>query len=292
VEMPGFIKRLLRPNAEPTEEVAVLPVAENPVLRPANPARKTTPRARPAVDWEFRTAADAQCAIYALIIAGTEASRRPAALKFVAAQDGVSMAGKTRELFRIAVQLQAADRLPYIEDALVRLRGMAAEPCDRLLKTAAVLIDADKRHTLPKFTLNIILRARLLKSQAPPAAAKLARQDVIPEMGLLLSLMARAGADTEEVAARNLSRLMFQLTGQVADLAPAAELNSSQLTAALERMRQTPFMVRETLVQTLAECVTLDGKVKPMEAELLAAMAGHMGVPVPPLDLSKLSRSD
>jgi len=290
--MLAYFRRLLGRDADPAE-VQVEPAAPEPAAPPAQVLpRKPVSSEATRVDWEFRNAADAQCAIYALIIAGTEASRRPAALKFVAAQDGVPMAGKTRDLFKIAAQLKAADRMPYIEDALIRLRGMAAEPCDKFLKMVTVLIDADKRYTLPEFTLNIILRSRLLKSESPPAAAKLARQDVIPEMGLLLSLMARAGADTEAVAARNLSRLMFQLTGQGADLAPASELNTNHLTAALDKMRQAPSMVRETLVQTLAECVTLDGKVKPLEAELLAAMAARLGVPVPPLDMSKLSRPD
>ena len=292
MDIPGFIKRLLGRNAESAESPEDLPEASPPAPQPVAPARKAAPPARPPVDWEFQTAADAQCAIYALLIAGTESSRRAAALKFVAAQDGVPMAGKTRDLFRIAAQLKAADRMPYMEDALTRLKGMGTEACDKFLKMVAVLIDADKRYTLPEFTLNIILRARLLKAQPAPAAAKLGRQDVIPEMRLLLSLMARAGADNEEVAARNLSRLMFQLTGAGAELASAADLNTSHLSAALEKMRRVPSMVRETLLQTLAECVTLDGKVKPLEAELLAAMAARLGVPVPPLDMSKLSRAD
>ena len=290
--LSDLIKRLLGRSTESTEVPDELPDTQPPAPQPMAPARKAAPATPQPVDWEFKTAADAQCAIYALIIAGTEASRRPAALKFVAAQDGVPMAGKTRDLFKIASQLKAADRMPYMEDALTRLKGLGTEACDTFLKMVAVLIDADKRYTLPEFTLNIILRSRLLKAQSAPAAAKLGRQDVVPEMRLLLSLMARAGADNEEVAARNLSRLMFQLTGQVADLTPAAELNTNHLTAALEKMRQVPSMVRETLVQTLAECVTLDGKVKPLEAELLAAMAARMGVPVPPLDMSKLSRAD
>ena len=53
-----------------------------------------------------------------------------------------------------------------------------------------------------------------------------------------------------------------------------------------------PPTVRESFVQILAECATLDGKVKPLEAELLAAMAAHLGVPVLPLDMSKLSRTE
>ncbi len=297
MDISGFIKRVLRRDAEPVDAPEHMPGDEltgepPPAPEPEVPPSKPAPRILAEGEWEFQTAADAQCAVYALIIAGTEASRRPDALKLVAARDGVPLAEKTRELFKLAVHLDATDRLPYIEDALTRLKVMGTADCDKFLKLVSDLIDADKRYTLPEFTLNMILRSRLLKSQPAPAATKLGRQDVVPEMRLLLSLMARAGADNEQVAARNLSRLMFQLTGQGAELAAATELNTNHLTAALEKMRQVPSMVRETFVQTLAECVILDGKVKPMEAELLAAMAARLGVPVPPLDMTKVSRAE
>lgn len=291
MDMPDFLKRLLR-REPPAEEVLDDSIPPEPAIPPTQvPMRKRAAPARPPVNWVFRTVTDAQSAIYALIIAGTDTERRQVALKFVAAQDGVPVAEKTRDLFKIAAQLSAADRMPYIEDALTRLKNIGPESGDKFLKMVAVLIDADKRYTLPEFTLNILLRSRLLKPEPAPTA-KLSRQDVVPEMRILLSLMARSGADNEDVAARNLSRLMFQLTGQVADLAPAAELNINNLTAALEKMRQVPTMVRETFLQTLAECVALDGKVKPLESELLAAIAARLGVPVPPLDMSKLSRAE
>lgn len=246
---------------------------------------------KPANSWEFRDAADAQGAIYALIIAGTNAARRQAAINFVAARAGVPIAEKTRDLFRIAAALPAADRMAWIEDALTRLRTLAAPDRDRFLEFVAVLIDADQRCTLPEFTLNILLRARLVKP-APPAGPKLARNDVTAEMRLLLSLMARVGADDEETAARNLSRLMFQLTGATADIVPTAQIDTNTLTAALEKLCLVPTLVREIFVQAVAECVTLDGKVKPLESELLAAMCARLSVPVPPLDFSNLSRTE
>ncbi|MBI1732974.1 MAG: hypothetical protein HYR49_09440 [Gammaproteobacteria bacterium] len=286
------MKRLLGRNAAPAEQVEK-PMPAAPVVPPAAPAaRKPAPPRRPPAALKLRGLEDARGAIYALILAGTDAARRPAGLKFVAEQESLPIAGHTKNLFKIAAQLAPAERLPYIDSCFTRLRTMPPEASDKFLRIVRVLIDADQRYTLPEFTLNILLQSRLGRSAPAGATAKLSRQEVIPEMRLLLSLMARAGTDDGDEAARNLSRLMFQLTGKPAEIAPASELNINGLTAALDRMRQAPAMVRETIVQTLAECVTLDGKVKPMEGELLAAIAARLGLPVPALDFSKLSRME
>jgi uncharacterized tellurite resistance protein B-like protein len=244
---------------------------------------------KPAAAWAFRTAADGQAAVFALLIAGTAAARRREALEHVASHAGTGIAARTQALLAQAAQLPAADRMAWIDDALTRVKSLDAAGRERFLQQVAVLIDADRRCTLPEFTLQLLLRARLAQPR-PGAGAKLRRQDVVPEMQLLLSLMARAGSDDEETAARNLSRQMFQLTGRTATIVPAAAITITTLTAALERMMQAPALVRETLLRNLAECVTLDGRVKPMETELLAALAARLGVAVPSLDLSNLSR--
>lgn len=299
MDMPRFIRKLLGRNGddavavdapdEPPPDPAPAPGRSGPPAGARPPAR--TAAARPPATWQFRDANDARCAIFALVIAGTDAARRQAAINFVAAREGLPMAEKTRELYRLAATLPAGERLPWIEDALTRLRTLAAPERERFVKFVAVLIDADKRCTLPEFTLNILLRAALQKP-APAAGVRLARTDVIPEMRLLLSLMARVGADHEDVAARNLSRLMFQLTSATAEIDPPGAINTTALTAALEKLGLVPTLVRETFVKAVAECVTLDGKVKPLEAELLAAMCARLGVPVPPLDFTNLSRPE
>jgi hypothetical protein len=290
MEMPPLLKRIFRRQAEadaPPDESAAAPAA--PVAPPA--ARRPPSAPQPAVTVKLRGIDDARGAIYALILAGTDAARRGAGLKFVAEQDGPAVAGHTQDLFRIATKLPASDRMDYIEAACTRLRTMDPDAGAKFLKMVRALIDADRRYTLPEFTLNILLQSQLGRS-APAPAARLTRQDVIPEMRLLLSLMARAGADAEEVAARNLSRLMHQLTGRPADIAAAADLNINALTAALDRLRGAPGMVRQTFVEAVAECVTLDGKVKPLELELLVAISARLGVPMPPLDFTKLSRME
>lgn len=293
MDMPGLIRKLLGRGPDPAAAQGSGQAGSAPGPEPT-PAPRAAPArgpARPPVTWKFRDATDAQGAIYALIISGTEPARRQAAINFVAARIGMPLAEKTRDLFKIAATLPAAERMAWIEDALTRLKVLTVPERERFLQFVAVLIDADKRCTLPEFTLNILLRARLLKP-APGAPAKLARKDVASEMCLLLSLMARVGADDEEQAARNLSRLMFQLTGATADIVPTAQINTNTLTAALEKLCLVPALVRETFLQAVAECVTLDGKVKPLEGELLAAMCARLGMPVPALDYSKLSRAD
>jgi hypothetical protein len=287
--LPHLLKRLFgRGLAVEVPEKESAPTAGIPTA-PEVPRRPPSPPPRAAV--KLRGLDDARGAIYALILAGTDAARRQAGLRFVAEQDSLVVAGHTRDLFKTAAKLPPSDRMDYIETALNRLRTMQGDAVEKFLKIVQVLIDADKRYTLPEFTLNILLQSRLGKAGAP-AAKRLSRQEVVPEMRLLLSLMARAGADGEAVAARNLSRLMYQLTGQPADIAAANELNIAGLSAALDRLRQAPAMVRQTFVETVAECVTLDGKVKPLELELLAAMAARLGVPMPPLDFTKLSRTE
>jgi hypothetical protein len=63
----------------------------------------------------------------------------------------------------------------------------------------------------------------------------------------------------------------------------AAACTLKQLQAALGKLAQLSPLLKRSVVEACADCVIRDGRVLPVEAELLQALAVTLDCPMPPL---------
>lgn len=104
---------------------------------------------------------------------------------------------------------------------------------------------------------------------------------------LLLSAVAAAGADSPDKAMESFNRAKemlglrrIQFVSQSGHQSDYSLRDLSRALAILNRLRP---LVKPKLLKALCQCVTYDGKVKPIEMELLRAISISLDCPMPPV---------
>ncbi len=119
------------------------------------------------------------------------------------------------------------------------------------------------------------------------ANIKLVRNRQLSEMRaeceLLLSLLAFAGARTEQDAAAAFAQAQKVLNFSTLTLLPRASIKLADADKALEQLNLTKPLQKPQLLKALSECVLHDGQLSIAEAELFRAIADSLDCPIPPL---------
>ena len=105
------------------------------------------------------------------------------------------------------------------------------------------------------------------------------------EIKLLLSLLAWTGAANEADARTAYNAIMKQFTPDPVEMVDKSECKLSTITAALKKLNHLSHILKQTVIESFADCVIQDGKVLPAEAELLQAIAASLDCPMPPLQV-------
>jgi hypothetical protein len=131
-----------------------------------------------------------------------------------------------------------------------------------------------------------IVRRRLSRQLGgPPRPARLRTLDEV-DVDLLdvLSTLAWAGT-REEASAQAALEAALDVLGlkRAWRVLPREKLAAKRLDAALDRLDGAVPSLKARVVEACVATVTADGKVLPVEAELLRAIAASLGVPMPPI---------
>lgn len=187
--------------------------------------------------------------------------------------------------------LDPGHRLPLLELALPVLRQQSPDHYTRFKQCLIRLITADNHISLMEWALYRLVIHHLEGKTPSRHTADITHHK--PECELLLTAMARAGADPagqargESVntaqaraafasAARELPFEQLQMLPENAVTAPALE-------AAIIRLSHLRPSHKPALLNALARVVEHDGQVTAAEAELLRAIADSLDCPLPPL---------
>jgi Zn-dependent protease with chaperone function/uncharacterized tellurite resistance protein B-like protein len=200
---------------------------------------------------------------------------------------------ETLKLLKEEAAIATEQRLPLVELALPTLRRMSAEQGRRFLENLEVLIKTDGRISLFEWCLQQIVSHHLASAFGKPAGPGHPISDLGQVAGdcvVLLSTLVHAarnqGVGKEEVFA--LARL--ELGVEEIELAPPERLNLFELDRSLKVLSRLKPQVKARVIRAGAACVSADGRIEPVEAELLRAIAAALDVPMPPLVIDKSGR--
>lgn len=228
----------------------------------------------------LRHADQARCAVYGIILADMDPALHAAGIKAMVALEGVPAAVLTKRWFDLVRTLRREDRLPLLNLVTQTLGPRPREERRKFLANVERLVRSDRRFTLFEFALCTVLRSELDKQPVPPARA-FPRTAVAEEMRVLLSVLARAGTGDPAQAELAFAKGMERFPDGTPGMVPATECSPDRLHGALETLRATSPVIKESILGALVECMVRDARIKPAEAELLTAMAAALGVGIP-----------
>jgi Zn-dependent protease with chaperone function len=174
-------------------------------------------------------------------------------------------------------------RLALLDLALPSLRRL---PLDERRPTADLLRElalADGAITV--FELAILKTAgRSLRWHEPEPAPQIFRLNAVAvEIAQLLAATASAAGGSAERKAQAYAAGVRRLPEIAEGLQTAARARPEDLEAVIDRLDQASLPIKKRVLEACAEAVASDGKVDPAEEELLRAIAGAFGCPLPRL---------
>lgn len=189
-----------------------------------------------------------------------------------------------RPLISAASTQHAGVRLPLVELCLPALKQLSAEQHKLFQECLNVLISADKKISLMEWALyRIVLHNNY---QAPPLERNANLQHLSRECGILLSMLAHAGATTAADAQLSFARAQAELTFPNLELLPRDKTQLADLDKALDQLNRVKPLQKPQLLKAMSQCVLRDNHITIAEAELFRAIADSLDCPVPPLILT------
>jgi len=221
--------------------------------------------------------------VYCLLLDNDEAIREKQWRLLKESADSVVFSF-TRQL-NLSFSMEAQYRLPLLELSLPALKQLTKEQYEQFRKNVVSLMQADARIDLYEWALY-----RVLLHHLSPAKIKFSELGSIRSLkligkacGVLLSAMAEAGTDDEEAAQQSFSIATKTLGLQRLQFVHREEYELDDLSRALKLLCRLQPLQKPRLLKALCACVAHDGEIKPVEVELLRAIALNLDCPMPPL---------
>ncbi len=259
----------------------------NPEARHLDFARELHGRLRAQLDGELlailHRPAEAPLAIYAMLLAWSDSEARDRAEELLAGDLDRQQTGQTMKLQEIMARLPAQARLPLLDLSLPALKQLPREMRYQVLKTCETLIRADRRFSLFEFVLLTLLQRHLIKTRGDTGKVKyFSYTPLQADIRLLLSVVARAGA-SDTVQARQAYMRAIAGFDIEEDMLDVKRCRAGALSRALGRLAQLSPLLKPALIEACADCVLHDGRILPVEAELMRAVSATLDCPMPPL---------
>jgi len=205
-------------------------------------------------------------------------------LQFIAVQLGAKVAQDVEQWLTQADRLQAGQRQPALLRLLPALRQMSRDDRATLLNCLTGLLQREGRIAVDKYALRKLAQLHLRESiVAPPLPGRATLNLYVDELGLLLGVLAQAGADDVAQARIAYEAGMSFLFPRARPAYAVAANWAPRLDAALDKLDRLMPAAKELLIQALVNTITSDGKFTVHEAELLRAVCAALHCPLPPL---------
>ncbi len=228
------------------------------------------------------------CAIVYCLLLSSEETVRDTQLQALKRQAIPAMLQEAQRLLPQVRQLPPQHKLSLIDLALPTLRELSSNQYDRFRSDIRALIEADEQMDLFEYVLEKVLRHHLDPEFGREKKRQLAHyhsvRGLIQECRILLSAMAHLGHKD----AASINRAFNEGTQQLGLSHPQLQLlelkdcRLDQIDTALDTVSLATARVQKRILKALAYAVAADGLVRQKEAQLLRAIADHLGCPVPP----------
>lgn len=187
-----------------------------------------------------------------------------------------------------AQDIRDGDRLGMLDLCLPALRQLSDSEKAEFMKTVKALSDADGRTDLFEYCLGKILAHNFDSRNGKPGyrrmrvhISKLER-----EINVILSLLSRLGAETEEDAERSFQKAREWMMGYIGNvelrLLPSDECDLAALDAACEKLPGLSPAFQERLLLAGLAAISADDDLQPLELQAYRALAAALHIPVPP----------
>jgi Zn-dependent protease with chaperone function len=199
----------------------------------------------------------------------------------------ISDPGLGAETARLAGEVDGvarAQRLGLLALALPALDGLSPDQARALVGDLAALAAVDGRLTLHEWALQRLVRRRLRPRLGEPVPAPRLRafEQVEVEALELLSALAWTGQRDPEAAQAALDAGVQALAVEGRwKLLARDRFTAPRLDTVLARLDEAAPPLKARLLAGAAACVLADGRVTLAEAEMLRAVAGSLGLPMP-----------
>jgi len=238
----------------------------------------------PALTQAARQRELAPALVLALLLDGS-APLRSRQQAMVAAQLGEATARSMLALWPLCAALHAGLRLPLAALAFPALRSNPRPYLRQVHDTIEQLIQVDGQHSLFEYCLAQLLRSQVVQALDPAAHVSFGARrlgQVQGEFSLLLSVLAQAGHPGQPVQAQQAYDAGLQRVvagpGMVYQVPADGARALDAVWPALDALEP---LAKELVVESLVAVVTLDGRIRVAEAELLRTVCGVLHCPLP-----------
>ncbi|MFZ5764892.1 MAG: M48 family metallopeptidase [Thermodesulfobacteriota bacterium] len=290
-------------TASPPQSLApdpAAPAVSSTIEQPATPSdkaishhmqeRRDILRALPAqIRQACRTSIGARAMIIALLFSPDE-EIRSGQWQVIRQMPELELVRETERLFPLLRDLPRIARLPLIDLALPALRLLDDTAYRQLKGMTESLIMADQRIDLFEYLVQRLLLRNLARNFPLAAAAgsadRSAGKNIAWACSVLFSILAAHGHADEEEARTSVEEMISQMTGkekrEITFLANARQLPLSDLDRALTILAHTGLSRRRQILDLCLHCISRDGRITAVEAELLRAIGAVLDCPLPP----------
>jgi hypothetical protein len=225
-----------------------------------------------------------QNAVYALVVAGMKENDRQTGLGVLQTESHRINADTIAKLTKQVIAAGEQSRLSLINMALPSLQTLPETQQTEFLTMLESLIKADKRYTVFEFALFTILNEHLNEDASKDVKEKYFKYtDIIEEINLLISILARVSTRNDNDATLVHGRIIKLFTNEPLPLATKSDCTLTAISNALHELNLVSPLLKKTVIEACADCVIHDGRVLPVEAELLQAIAVSIDCPMPPI---------
>ncbi|TAN54353.1 MAG: hypothetical protein EPN19_06630 [Betaproteobacteria bacterium] len=188
----------------------------------------------------------------------------------------------------LARRLGPAFRLPLLDLALPAVKLAPAQDKSGLIEALKLVIHADRRVSLEEFVVMTLVRHQLAPNAGTSTIARRRLAELKPQVLVLLGLLAHAGVRSDATGDRE-QRLLEAMRAGIKAMNLEGEPDSSGEIAidaaarALAMLRELAPLQKAILVRGLFAAVSVDGRIRVAEAELMRLVGAVLDCPLPPL---------
>ena len=222
---------------------------------------------------------------YALLLYSLPRSEQDVALARI---DAHPLLGPQRDLldkFLPTLERQGERlRFPALELAMPALRKLDSDERAGLQAAVGDLIRADRKVSLFELAMSSFLNRHLAAdSQRVVPVTHRNYKAVLPALRVLMSLLARAGAENGRGAEALYQQAMAGFASSEGESQLAPRVSLKELQEALHTLNRLSPLLKPAVIDACGHCVTHDGRVDTAEYELMRLVADQLDCPMPPL---------